>query len=57
MQDQVRYNYNDKGRQVSLYLGQASNVQEARQIFIERGDDIDLLISGALYFGNKVISC
>jgi hypothetical protein len=61
---QVRFNYNEgnvkdgKGRQVSLYIGMANSIAEARQVVIENIDEIDCLtecVTGNLYFDNRVI--
>ena len=54
--DQVRFNYKDKSTQVSLFLGMADNISLARQIVINNINDMDLMIDGQIYFGDKVIS-
>ena len=53
---QVRFNYIDKSTQVSIYLGMANTLTEARQVVINKINDMDLMISGKIYFDNVVIS-
>ena len=52
---QVRFCYIDKSTQVSLYLGQAETIAQARQVIINKIDEFDLLINGEFFFGTKKI--
>ena len=56
--DQIRFNYTDKHISHSIYIGQATNIAEARQVIMDSMDDNmdsykDAIPHGVFFFGMK----
>ena len=47
---QVRFNYEEANVKVSIYLGLANSLTEARQVVIDKIDEMDLLVNGQFLF-------